>query len=92
MIWWLAIATITVIGVYLYTKHLDSKDHNHREAASASLVARKMFHLVVLAVYIPGLVVDPHFLLLASIIAFAVLVVLEVRRFLFLKLTIIFNI
>ena len=37
-----------------------------------------MFHFIVVAVYVPGLVVDPYFLLLASVVAFSVLGVLEV--------------
>ncbi|XP_033750307.1 dolichol kinase-like [Pecten maximus] len=41
---------------------------------------RKVFHLVMMAVYVPGLLMDPAFLWTSSVIALGVMVILEVMR------------
>ncbi|OWF43116.1 dolichol kinase-like [Mizuhopecten yessoensis] len=41
---------------------------------------RKVFHLVMLAVYVPGLLMDPSFLWTSSVIGLGVMVILEVMR------------
>ena len=76
MVWWLAVSIITVVSFSLYTQHISSNQSGKSSRASTS--ARKVFHFIVVAVYVPGLVVDPYFLLLASMVAFSVLGVLEV--------------
>ncbi|ESP00642.1 hypothetical protein LOTGIDRAFT_96453, partial [Lottia gigantea] len=43
-----------------------------------STIIRKYFHVVVVAVFIPGLVVDVEFLYLSSVIALAFFIILEV--------------
>lgn len=45
-----------------------------------ALGVRKAFHLIAVAAFLPGLIFDPLFLLLASLVAFAGLIVLEVAR------------
>ena len=42
---------------------------------------RKLFHLVMIAVYVPGLMWNTSALYLASVVALAVLIILEVSRF-----------
>ena len=76
LVWWLAVAIITVVSFSLYTQHITSNHSGKSSRVSTS--ARKVFHCVVVAVYIPGLVVDPYFLLLASVVALSVLGILEV--------------
>ncbi|KAK7116693.1 dolichol kinase-like [Littorina saxatilis] len=78
LVWWSAVAVITIIGFTLYTQHLSTNPSGKGNRASTT--ARKVFHMVVVGVYVPGLAVDPFFLLLASVVAFAVLCVLEVSR------------
>ncbi|GFO20142.1 dolichol kinase [Plakobranchus ocellatus] len=63
---------------------------NHQETSNSKtqdttpvttrLIARKMFHIFIVLVYVPGLMVDPHLLLLASIAVFGVFVVVEAAR------------
>ncbi|XP_064609300.1 dolichol kinase-like [Liolophura sinensis] len=50
------------------------------QLSPSSSVTRKWFHVLIVAVYVPGLLLDPSFLTLASVIALAVLVVLEAVR------------
>ena len=76
LVWWLAVSIITVVSFSLYTQHISSNQSGKSSRASTS--TRKVFHFIVVAVYVPGLVVDPYFLLLASVVAFSVLGVLEV--------------
>ncbi|XP_076444325.1 dolichol kinase-like [Babylonia areolata] len=76
--WWSAVAIITIISFSLYTQHVSNNQSGN--GGRASTAARKVFHLVVVSVYIPGLVVDPYFLLLASVVALAALGVLEISR------------
>ncbi|XP_050401293.1 dolichol kinase [Patella vulgata] len=51
-----------------------------REGCQISTIVRKYFHLVVVAVYIPGLAVDVEFLYLSSVVAMAFLIILETVR------------
>ncbi|RUS86051.1 hypothetical protein EGW08_006205 [Elysia chlorotica] len=56
---------------------------NHLECpknVSAKFTARKMFHIFIVLVYIPGLIVDPVFLFLASIVVFSLFIFVEAAR------------
>ncbi|XP_025076874.1 dolichol kinase-like isoform X3 [Pomacea canaliculata] len=74
--WWVLLTVVTAMGVCLYPT-LAKKTGTVDKASTAM---RKCFHLVVVAVYVPGLVHDPAFLLLASVVALAVLALLETAR------------
>ncbi|GFS21763.1 dolichol kinase [Elysia marginata] len=47
---------------------------------SAKFTARKMFHVFIVLVFIPGLLADPQFLFLATTVVFGVFVVVEAAR------------
>ncbi|KAK3797595.1 hypothetical protein RRG08_054623 [Elysia crispata] len=47
---------------------------------SAKFTSRKMFHIYIVLVYIPGLIVDPTFLFLASIVVFSLFIIVEAAR------------
>ncbi|KAK7479988.1 hypothetical protein BaRGS_00028721, partial [Batillaria attramentaria] len=78
LIWWFTLAMLTAVCVTAFTHSSPSRGRSSSARASSSV--RKAFHFVVVAVYTPGLAADPQFLLLASVVAFAVLIVLEVAR------------
>ena len=52
-------------------------NYNTKKTSITSSV-RKYFHLVMIGVYLPGLIIDTHFLSLAASFAFAILLGLEV--------------
>ena len=47
-------------------------------SASISTSTRKLFHVIIVAVYLPGLWLDAMFLLIASLIAFCAIFAIEV--------------
>ncbi|XP_060062801.1 dolichol kinase-like [Ylistrum balloti] len=70
LILWTILIGFSVLTVYLRNTY----------SGQASSNQRKIFHLVMLSVYIPGLVMDPVFLWTSSVIALGVMVILEVMR------------
>lgn len=52
-----------------------------KTSTSMSIATRKLFHVIILAVYLPGLYWDTTFLLIASLLAFCVLYVVETIRY-----------
>lgn len=66
---------------FLSSAVLSQNSNSVTASMSRSLVSyrtRKVFHFFILLVYIPGLVLDPSALMLASSVAFAVFILLEV--------------
>ena len=54
------------------------QSHSEKRFLFVTTRVRKLFHLVMIAVYIPGLLCNTNMLYLASVVALAVLVILEV--------------
>lgn len=67
---WTALISVCVVLVYV----------RNASAGRVSSGQRKIFHLVMLAVYVPGLMLDPQFLSTSSVIALGVMVILETMR------------
>lgn len=67
---WLALSSITVISSILYGG----------TAVEASTVQRKLFHGVILLIYLPALIVDPEFLRLCSMVTLGLFVIAECIR------------
>ncbi|XP_052101569.1 dolichol kinase-like [Mytilus californianus] len=53
----------------------------HSNQTSVSSAMRKFFHVIIVGVYIPGLLLDPTFLTTASLLAFCVMFVIETLRY-----------
>ncbi|XP_069138047.1 dolichol kinase-like [Argopecten irradians] len=71
LISWTVLIGLSVVIVYV---------RNASAAGGRVSNQRKLFHLVMIAVYVPGLVMDPSFLWTSSVIALGVMVILEVIR------------
>ncbi|XP_076104228.1 dolichol kinase-like isoform X1 [Mytilus galloprovincialis] len=67
--WYGLLTAITVMYMLLHSKQ-----------TSVSTATRKFFHVIIVAVYIPGLLLDPTFLTTASLLAFCVMCVIETLR------------
>lgn len=67
LIWYCVLTAFTVIYVVLLT-----------HSTSVSTSTRKLFHVIIVAVYFPGLWLNAMFLLVASLIAFCVIFAIEV--------------
>ena len=76
VIWMSTITITTISGFCIYTDQLIRGCYGKMKRAS--MFARKVFHVIVLVIYIPGIVIDPYFMLLASAVAFVALFILEV--------------
>ncbi|XP_063435942.1 dolichol kinase-like [Mytilus trossulus] len=68
--WYGSLTAITVVYLLMYSKQ-----------TSVSTATRKFFHVIIVAVYIPGLLLDPTFLTTASLLAFCVMFVIETLRY-----------
>ncbi|XP_064620689.1 dolichol kinase-like isoform X2 [Lineus longissimus] len=74
--YWLLGTMIAVSIVMVYNMHPSHK------SAGVSTAVRKYFHIVAMAIYIPGLFYDPELLRLSSCIALAIFICLECIRIL----------
>ncbi|KAL3865761.1 hypothetical protein ACJMK2_043118 [Sinanodonta woodiana] len=74
-LWWCFCTLVSVLLVY----HYGNRNQLSNEK-SVSTMTRKLFHVVVIVVFVPGILLDPEFLYLSSVIAMAVLIALEVIR------------
>ncbi|CAG2243905.1 DOLK [Mytilus edulis] len=72
--WYGLLTAITVMYMLLHSKQ-----------TSVSTATRKFFHVIIVAVYIPGLLLDPTFLTTASLLAFCVMCVIETLRYMDVK-------
>ncbi|KAK3608370.1 hypothetical protein CHS0354_030832 [Potamilus streckersoni] len=73
-LWW---CFCTLVSVLLVNHYGNSQSSNKK---IVSTVTRKLFHVIIIVVFVPGILLDPEFLYLSSVIATAVLIVLEVIR------------
>jgi len=76
------IERIIIVGVYvllLITAGIAVSWQIKKNRKSTTAV-RKIFHILIVLVYIPGLVYQCHFLYIASVVILAVLIILELAR------------
>ncbi|KAH9508432.1 hypothetical protein Btru_055222 [Bulinus truncatus] len=70
---WFTLFTITIIWTVIQSLTKAS-------LSSEKYATRKVFHVFILLVYIPGLVLHTHLLLIASIVTFGLFVIIETTR------------
>lgn len=70
--YWSCVVAIAVVFVAWKSRHSKSN--------ASSAIVRKIFHLLALAIYIPGVVYDPYVTHLASSVAVASFIFIEVRE------------
>lgn len=58
----------------------------HARTNASSTVVRKCFHLLALAIYIPGVIYEPYITHLASSVAVAAFIFIEVKKYILRKL------
>ena len=84
-LYWLCASVVAGLIVRRYSAIPDKRSAEEKqttqEKEGMSTIIRKYFHFVVVAVYVPGLLLDQEFLFLASVIAMVAFILLEVKHF-----------
>lgn len=68
--YWLCVVAVAVVFVAWKSRYSNSN--------ASSTVVRKFFHLLALAIYIPGVIYEPYVTHLASSVALAAFIFIEV--------------